>query len=102
MNGVKKTILKDFLVPLGEESAERVQWCEGCCPHRHLLLSQSVLSSFLGTENDNNIVTYKEIFDHKLSPFLCQMKSAVIALDKSDFLGGGKNSCCLFQSDVRM
>lgn len=68
----------------------RVQCYEACCPHMHLLLSQSVLSSFLGTENENNVVTYKETLDHKLSPFLCQIKSAVIVLDNSDFLGEKK------------
>lgn len=63
-----------------------------------LLLSQSVLSSFSGAENENNIVTYKETLDHKLSPFLCQVKAAAIVLDKSDFLGGGKK---LLSSPVR-
>lgn len=75
----------------------RVQCYEACWPHMHLLLSQSVLSSFLGTENENNVVTYKETLDHKLSPFLCQIKSAVIVLDNSDFLGEKK----LLSSPVR-
>lgn len=35
----------------------------------HMLLSQSVLASFLGAENENNIVTYKESIDHELSSF---------------------------------
>lgn len=56
-----------------------------------LLLSQSVLSSFLGTENENNIVTYEETLDHRLSLFLCQIKSAVTVLNNSDFLGEEKS-----------
>lgn len=35
----------------------------------HMLLSQSVLSSFLGAENENNVVVYKESTGHELSSF---------------------------------
>lgn len=35
----------------------------------HILLSQSVLSSFLGAENENSIVTYNDSTDHELSSF---------------------------------
>lgn len=89
-----------IFAPFGRREC-RVQWYEACCPHMHLLLSQSVLSSFLGTEYENNIVTCKEAFDRKC-PHLFQMKSAVIVLDNSDFLGRGKKTCCLLQPDMRM
>lgn len=35
----------------------------------HVLLSQSALSSFLGAENENNIVIFKESIDRILSSF---------------------------------
>ena len=50
----KKDILERILVPLGEGSVESPVGMKEVAQIMHMLLSQSVLSPFLGTENENN------------------------------------------------
>lgn len=63
----QKDILERILVPLGEGNVEGPVGMKQVAQIMQVLLSQSVLSSFLGAENEDNIVTYKESTDHKLS-----------------------------------
>lgn len=65
----QKDILERILVPLGEGSLESPVGMKQVVQIMHMLLSQSILASFLGAENENNIVTYKESIDHELSSF---------------------------------
>lgn len=65
----QKDILERILVPLGEGIVESPVGMKQVAQIMHMLLRQSVLSSFLGAENENNIVTYTEGIDHELSSF---------------------------------
>lgn len=63
----------------------------------HTLLSQFILSSFLGAENENS---HKESTDHRVVLFVSWMKFIGVVQDNSDFSGEekDKNSSSLVRS----